>query len=104
MAQINSYLQNPASTFTLATGILNLNDGSILAGTTKDIGVPTSIIINWATYATSNQMTNSLTVLHELAHLLGLIPTDGTPTSSKNNDQTVIDECGKTIGFSGKLP
>jgi hypothetical protein len=89
--------------FTLATGILNLNTGDIEAGTTNDVGVPTPIIINAATYG-SNQPTNFLTILHELAHFLGVIPVDGTTALSKQNDQTVIDNCSKTIGFSGKLP
>jgi hypothetical protein len=97
MSQINSDLLNPASTFTLANVIANPTRGP-LAGTTNDVGVPTAIIIDSSIYMSSNQATDFLTVLHELAHLVGAIPAEGPGTSSADNDNTVLADCFKTIG------
>ncbi len=99
MADINNDLLNPYSTFTLAGAIVSISTGNVLAGTTFDVPSQTPIIINSYAFQKSNQPTNYLTILHELAHLAAVIPPDGTPASSAANDLTVELNCFKTIGI-----
>lgn len=98
MTQIDSYLQNPNGTFTLAGTITEINPVGVLAGTTNDTGVPTPIIINSWVYQRASQYQDFLTILHELAHYVKVIPSDGAPALSQANDKTVIANCGKTLG------
>jgi len=103
MSQIDNDLLNPTSTFTLADQIIRFQGDQSLAGTTNDPVVPTSIAINSSLYMSSNQPTNFLTIIHELSHLVNVIPQDGDPPSSKKNDNTIFDHCSKTIGFKGQI-
>jgi RHS repeat-associated protein len=101
MTQINSYLTDPATTFTLANLILSFNPPNILAGTTNDVPSQTPIIINSSAYQGMSQYEQFLTILHELGHYTGVLAGDhgsGAGTTSTDNDNLVIQNCSKTLG------
>ena len=100
MGTIINDLLHPASTFTLAGTIIKLSSLTQLAGTEGDVTGQTAIIINSTAFLQQNQSTNYLTILHELAHLFNVIPTEGPSTSSTDNDNTVLTNCSKTIGVN----
>jgi len=97
MDEIDAYLLDPATTFTLAGTIVTLS-GEVKAGTENDVPEQTKIIINSYVYGISNRATNFLTVLHELAHLTGVIQTEGPGITSSHNDDIIRANCSKTIG------
>lgn len=100
MNEINNDLLNPQGTFTLAGTIVSLTNNQIFAGTTGDVPSQTPIIINSYVYMNASQGQDFLTILHELAHLVNVIAGDGPTgsTTSGSNDDTVLANCGKTIG------
>ena len=101
MAQINGYLTDPATMFTLANLIAGFSPPGVLAGTTNDNTGQTPIIINSSAYQATDQYEQFLTVLHELGHYTGVLAGDHGPqagTTSGDNDALVIANCSKTLG------
>jgi len=92
-------LSSPSAIFTLAKGIL-ARDNSSKYGTTND-GVPgaTPIVLLASLFYNSAALEGDITILHELAHLVGAIPNDPTAAQSDANDTLVQQQCAKALGL-----
>jgi hypothetical protein len=96
---IKSDLGNPSTYFSLAYFILGAKNQTLLA-TTNDLPGATPIIISSQVINVLGQYQANLTILHELAHLLGVFPAENSPgsPSSIQNDQTIVADCSKSLG------
>jgi hypothetical protein len=96
LAKLNGVFSDVPTTFSLAANIVD-RYGRRVSGTTNDSGVPTAIVINALGLADSYQL--RLTVLHEVAHLLNVFPSEnGSSGQSHVNDGMIEDHCSKTLG------
>jgi hypothetical protein len=94
----NIYLKHITDYYSLANSIENPSYTGRVDGTYGVSGPPTQIVISDVVLNSANER---LTVLHELAHLVGAIPRDGSdPTGAASiaNSNAIREHCAKTLG------